>query len=200
MKIKKRNILLTAIIVIAIFSLGYFTYTQANEHLESLEQKIAQKQLDLELLLSDIENNKEYLEKWDSIKSFMDETIGSRRTAYGDFIITLETERNFDLQTTTEERAIPDNKQMQEIVFKLEFSSNITDLAEFLGRLDSEQDKLLQIKSLTINYRGKTIRNTTLTPERTDERDLAVTLVLAAPARIEQTQPETAVFSGSLLP
>ena len=199
MKIKKRNILLFLAVVTGLCFLGYYTFDQARDHLRKLDQTISQKELDLDLIKRDINNNMEYVAKWDSIKSFMDETPGDRLTAYGDFIISLETERNFDLQSTPEERPIPDNKEMQEIVFKLEFLSNITDLAEFLGRLDSEQNKLLQIKSLTVNYRGKSYRSGYTGYDKTDDKELSVTMVLAAPTKLVQNVEEAATFTGNLL-
>ncbi len=199
MKIKKRNILLFLAIVTGLGFLGYYTFTQARDHLQKLDQTISQKELDLDLIRRDIDNNMEYVDKWDSIRSFMDEAPGDRLTAYGDFIISLETERNFDLQSTPEERAIPDNKEMQEIVFKLEFVSNISDLAEFLGRLDQEQDKLLQIKSMAVTYRGKSYRTAYGSYDKNDDKELSVTLVLAAPTKLVQETEEAATFTGSLL-
>ena len=199
MAMKKRNILiLPALIVLAI--VGYSTYKKSTEYLKQLDNEIAQKSLEYNLITQEIDDNKIYEKKWDSIKAFMDELPGDRMNNYGDFLINLETERNFDLQSTPEEVPIIDNEEMQEIVFKLQFSSTITDLAEFLGRLDGEQDKLLQIKSMIVNYRGKTFRPGYSIFDKNEDKELAVNLVLATPAKATQAEETEITYGGAILP
>ena len=198
MKIKKRLILIPA--VLAVMSMiGFSTFKECQEKLSELDYTISQKKMELSLLKQDIDNKKEFVEKWDSIKAFMDKLPGDIMTEYGDFIISLETERNFDLQSTTEEQPIPDNSKMQEIVFKLEFQSNVNDLAEFLGRLDSENNKLLQIKNMTVNYRGNSYRSTYVGYDKSEDKDLFVTLILATPAKVVEETEETTTFTGTIL-
>ncbi len=199
MALKKRNILILPIIIIIAF-VGYFTYKKCTEYLEKLEHEINQKSLEYSLIKQEIDDNKVYEEKWDSIKSFMNELPGDRMNNYGDFLINLETERNFDLQSTPEEVPIPANEEMQEIVFKLQFTSTITDLAEFLGRLDSEQNKLLQIKSMTVNYHGKSFRPGYSTIDKNEDKELVVDLVLATPAKAVESEENDIKYGGTLLP
>ena len=199
MAIKKRNFLILPTLVV-LSVVGYYTYKECKDYLNKLEQEISQKSLEYNLIRQEIDDNKIYEEKWDSIKSFMKELPSDRMNNYGDFLINLETERNFDLQSTPEELPIPDNKEMQEIVFKLEFTSTITDLAEFLGRLDSEQDKLLQIKSMTVNYRGKTFRPTYSLLDKAEDKELVVNLVLATPAQAVESEETEINYGGTILP
>ena len=199
MALKKRNILILPALIVLAF-VGYYTYKKCTEYLEKLDHEINQKSLEYSLIRQEIDDNKIFEEKWGSIKTFMNELPGDRMNSYGDFLINLETERNFDLQSTPEEVPIPANKEMQEIVFKLQFTSTITDLAEFLGRLDGEQDKLLQIKSMTVNYRGKTFRPGYSIFDKNEDKELAVDLVLATPAKAVESEETEISYGGVILP
>lgn len=193
----RKHTALFLIIVVALAALAYFFTTY---DISELDETIKNKSVELALLKEDIAHTEPYVAMWDSIKGFMDEDPGERLTAYGNFILSLETERGFIFQSTPEERAIAGNEQMREIAFRLEFNSTIKGLAELLGRLDAEQNKLLKIESMTVNYSGKNQAGG-LPGNATDEnKDLAVTLVLAAPVKkTDKTAQENELFPGGLL-
>ncbi|MBN2841933.1 MAG: hypothetical protein JXM68_02520 [Sedimentisphaerales bacterium] len=193
----RKHTLLFLATVVALAALAYFFTTY---DISELDETIKNKSMELALLKEDIERTEPYVAMWDSIKDFMEEDPGERLTAYGNFIISLETERNFFFQSTPEERAIAGNEQMREIAFRLEFNSTIKDLAEFLGRLDAEQKKLLKIESMTVNYTGKNLAGTLPDNTKDENKDLAVTLVLAAPVKkIDKIAQENELFPGNLL-
>lgn len=194
MSYNKNAVIIPVVAILA--GLGYYLAYKALVYIEDLDDTIQKKQETLKALESDITRAEPYVALWNNIKAFLDEEPGDRLTAYGDFLISLETERNFDLQSTPEERKLPNNDQMQEIIFSLDFASNINDLAEFLAKLDGESEKLLQIKSLTVVYRGKPLSSTYTGINTADNKELSVAMVLATPSKKSTNITEENLISG----
>ena len=175
--VKVVNIVLCVLILIV----GPVMYKNMMDTLDEKNDDMKDRLAELKRMNEDIASNQKYVEKWQKICGFMDETIQSRRTIFATYLDTWKQECGFDfsLLGVTSGQAIKGKHEYQELIYNRSFETDLSRVVEFLSLLDKSQ-KLLRIEHLEIRQNSAALDS--YMPHTDRAGDLDVTLRISIPA------------------
>lgn len=193
MKTRKRKIILILIGIVVLLLTGRWIYIKMTDYLDGLDTQIAEVQTNLSLARKELDDNSEFVEKWNRISSFKNAPMDERGTKLTAYLDSLAADLNIVYQNLSapSSRPFKDNQEFQMLRYKLVFPADLKDLVEFLHRLDSS-DRLIRIDRLQINRRKTSYSNYYETP-LPSTKDLTVEITISIPTAVPKTEssPET---------
>jgi hypothetical protein len=181
---KKAVVLLIVALIAAAFLAGRQVAVKMHRHIQSLDEKIAERQIQLDFAQAEVNNNKDYVRKWDTIRGFRQEPVEDLQNKFTAYLQSLETERRFHYSSlgSASGRPVEAGSEFQVLSYNVSFFANLDDLVEFVGQLDNS-DKLLRIERLKITRRAdyQTLRESVV-PTFWSPGDLSVEMTVAIPA------------------
>lgn len=180
-KSPKKAMVVNITICLMILILGPVMYKNMMDTLDKKNEKIQDQLVKLRQMNDEIASNHDYVEKWQQIRGFMDETVESRRTIFATYLDTWKQECgfNFSLLGVTSGQPIKGKHQYQELSYNRSFETDLSRVVEFLSRLDKSQ-KLLRIDHLEIRRNSAVLES--YFPNGTKAGDLDVTIRVSIPA------------------
>ncbi len=162
------------------------------DFLKGMDEEIHYTQLRQDELIQQIRDNKHYLDKWNSISAFQNESQEDRRTKFSAYLDGLEAEREFDFDNlgAPSERPLPGSTAFLELSYELRFSAHLEDLLHFITKLD-KSTRLLRVDKLEVTRSASGYRQRFATAP-TGTKPLTVLVVVTIPTiKSEMTPLET---------
>jgi hypothetical protein len=163
--------------------LGRLVVVKMRNYLKELDnQKFALNQQLLQTT-SEMNANKEYLEKWNQISGFLEEPLEERQSKFTAYLLSLQAERNFIFTSMSPptERQLEDNSEFQMLSYIIKFDADLEDLVEFLGQL-SYSKRLFRIEKLDIQRNKGYTRFSDMYEPTMPTGNLGVTMEILIPA------------------
>jgi len=179
---RKKILIITLALAVMGVWLGRIIILRMNNYLDDLNGQITDKQADLDQARDEIQENREFVRNWGQIKDFLLEPTEERQTSLNAYIQQLERDSKvqFTNYGTFSEKPMGGHPEFMILsVDNLRFSCNLESLVEFLERLDTDDQRLLQITRLRIDA----VATTRLEPEipGVAPMDLTVEMAISIP-------------------
>ncbi len=152
---KKRHILISTVILAAmILLLGRQIAVRMQNRIGDLDQQIQTHETRLEAAKREIDQKKDYVEKWNAVSGFLDEAVIDRQNKFTAYLNKLETERKFYFNSLSSPagRPLEENSNFQSLRYDVSFYADLPDLVEFLVQLD-QSPELLRVEKLKVSRR-----------------------------------------------
>jgi hypothetical protein len=187
MKISKRTwILGIFILCLALALAGNLIAKKMQNYLTELDGKVTEKQAELDQMKSAITENEMFVKMWKDISDFQNESPVDRQNKFNAYIQTVlkdslipPTYRMLYPPTSAPLEARPN---FQILNFRLSFSTQLSELLDFIIRLD-QTPQLLRLETMSIKARTKSTQFTKYTVETGFSwNDLTVDMMVSIPA------------------
>ena len=186
----KHLFLAGGIVGVGALLLGWNVAMWMQTYLEEINNDIARLQLQLREVTDEIKQNKSYHQKWASISGFQRSPVVERKNMIERHLQSLGTV--FDAFSPTKGEPIQENPEFQELSYVFDFSADLSDLTEFLGKLD-HSDELLRITRLDMkrNPQSRPVSQSLFlrVPDTVRSGALTVRITVSLPAAQQPPEP-----------
>ena len=187
MSLSKKNITIIVLAgCLAAILLGRAATGRMMAHLEKLDGQIAEYTNRLNQAINEFRDNLEYEDKWQEIKSFEQEPVMDRKNRIMGDLQDLAKKQGIVITNTGEpiEQPMENNDKYQVIRYTYKFSTNLSDMVEFISQLDSSGELLclerLKISRISVARTSRFERSL----QSTKPLDLSVGMTISTPSAL----------------